>query len=217
MARSAVELDFFRMETETSAQPSPKKLFDRRRSFRDIQSVISKLNPEFLKTVIASGSVDQSPNISPNISKPSENGNVLAYNTFSVPSTPKHEGNPFPALPVYTPAFWNHTCGSESTTETAPLTIFFNGTVSVFNVPRHKAEHVLKMAEGGVSKPVESADPKIPVSSTDPRQLLETLDGDLPIARRKSLQRFMEKRKERLTLVSPYGSPTDNSFLGKSA
>ena len=69
----------------------------------DIQSVISKLNPELLKTVIASGSGDQSPNIS----KSSENGNVLAYKTsFSVPSTPKHDENLFPALPVYTPAFW---------------------------------------------------------------------------------------------------------------
>ncbi|PSS12092.1 Protein TIFY like [Actinidia chinensis var. chinensis] len=211
MARSAVQLDFFRMEAETSAKPPPNKHFDRRRSFRDIQSVISKLNPELLKTVIASGSVDRSPNIS----KSSENGNVLAYKTsFSVPSTPKHDENLFPALPVYTPAFWNNPCGSESTAETAPLTIFYNGTVSVFNVPRHKAEHLLKMAEGGVFKTVESADPKIPVPSTDPRHLLETLDGDLPIARKKSLQRFMEKRKERLTLVSPYGSPTDNSFWG---
>lgn len=62
-------------------------------SAADIQSVISKLNPELLKAVIATGSVDQT-------SLP------LKTSSFSVPSTPKHDENPFPSLHVYTPAFW---------------------------------------------------------------------------------------------------------------
>ncbi|XP_058195338.1 protein TIFY 9-like isoform X2 [Rhododendron vialii] len=191
---AAVELDFFQMEKETtSTKPTPKKLFHRRTSFRDIQSVISKLNPELLKAVIATGSVDQT-------SLPSKTS------SFSVPSTPKHDGNPFPSLPVYTPAFC---CGNSesSTPETAPLTIFYNGTVTVFNVHRHNAENILKLAEGGVSKIFEGG---------DGRQLLETLHGDLPIARRKSLQRFLEKRKERLTLVSPCGNPREHGISGKN-
>lgn len=187
------ELDFFRMEKKEISPNPPqpqKQLFHRRRSFRDIQSVISKLNPEVLKAVIATGSsVDL-------ISKSSENANLLS-------STPKHDENPFPALPVYAPsAFWNNGGrNSGSNPETPPLTIFYNGTVTVFNVPRHKAENILKIAEGGVS---------------GQSKLFETFNGDLPIARRKSLQRFLEKRKLRLALASPYGCRADYGFSGKN-
>ncbi|KAL7003335.1 hypothetical protein U1Q18_004493 [Sarracenia purpurea var. burkii] len=37
------------MEKESSAKSQAKKLFDRRRTFRGIQSVISKVNPKLLK------------------------------------------------------------------------------------------------------------------------------------------------------------------------
>ncbi|XP_052204158.1 protein TIFY 9-like [Diospyros lotus] len=187
MAKSSLELDFFPVEKVDSAKPQTRKLFDRRRSFRDIQSVISKLNPDLLKTVIASGSADQSSGFS----KPSESANS---------SPPKHDENlnMFAALPVYTPTFGSIAYGSESASETSPLTILYNGTVAVFDVPPHKAENILKFAEGGLSKTVQLADPKLEMSS-------ESLSGDLPIARRKSLQRFLEKRKQRLALACPYG------------
>ncbi|PSR84724.1 Protein TIFY like, partial [Actinidia chinensis var. chinensis] len=159
------------MEKESTGEPQQrKKLFERRRSFRDIQSVISKMNPEILKSVIATGSV--------------ENGNLLA-------SKPKND-DPFlsPALPLlFTPAFGNRVSG------TSPLTIFYEGTVSVFDVSRNKAESILKLAEENVSK---------------------TVDSDLPLTRGKSLERFLQKRKESLTMASPYGNcPTDYAFSGQ--
>ncbi|PSS13715.1 Protein TIFY like [Actinidia chinensis var. chinensis] len=170
MSRSAVELDFFGMEKESAPQPQPKKLLDRRRSFRDIQSAISKMNPEILKSVVASGSV--------------ENGNLLA-------STPQNE-DPFlshASSLLSAPALGNNVSGG------TPLTICYKGTIFVFDVSRHKAENILKLAEEKVSKTVES---------------------DLPIARRKSLQSFLQKRKERLTLASPYGNcPTDHAISGE--
>lgn len=61
----------------------------------DIQSAISKINPELLKSVIASGSANQ---------RTPENGYQLdSIKLCSVPSTPKQELTPFRPLPVYSP------------------------------------------------------------------------------------------------------------------
>ncbi|ESR52084.1 hypothetical protein CICLE_v10032858mg [Citrus x clementina] len=178
MSRATVELDFFGLENKENSSNKPQfKKFPRQRSFRDIQGAISKINPEIIKSVIASGS---------------------AKSSISLPSTPKEEPITFPDVPLY-----RHIpkSGSENVSETAPLTIFYNGTVAVFDVHREKAEHILKLAVEGNSKSFESNDAN--VASDQQQQLLETLNtGDLPIARRKSLQRFLEKRKERNDMES---------------
>ncbi|KAL4361414.1 hypothetical protein GQ457_04G006060 [Hibiscus cannabinus] len=184
MSRASVELDFFGMEKENSCKSQFQKFLDRRRSLRGLQGAISKMNPELIKSVIASGLTNPLSQDQIDSNKPEETQSL------------------FPALHLLAPAART---ASENGSETAPLTIFYNGTVSVFNVPRDKAEIILKHAVEGVSKNVESIDSKVATPSSDQQQLLETLDGDLPIARRKSLQRFMEKRKERLTCASPYG------------
>ncbi|KAF6137990.1 hypothetical protein GIB67_041863 [Kingdonia uniflora] len=101
-------------------------------------------------------------------------------------------GNP---LPVF-----NHSISPPATPVT-PLTIFYNGTVSVFDVAPSKAEFIIKFAEKGSSETAVE-------SQSDEQKLFEKLRGDLalPIMRNKSLQRFLEKRKERLTSASPYAS-----------
>ncbi|KAG5227998.1 hypothetical protein OIU77_022652 [Salix suchowensis] len=187
---AAVELDFFAMGKENKSPPSKPKFLNRQRSFRDIQSAISKINPELLKSVIASGSAAKKTT--------PENGNQFSNKSFPVPCTPKQEQPSFTAPPLYSPL---PRPSSEILPETAPLTIFYNGTVAVFNVPRDKAENILKLAEKGIS--MTSAELMTDLK-TDQQQLFENLDEDLPIARRKSLQRFLEKRKGRLTSVSPY-------------
>ncbi|XP_031260560.1 protein TIFY 9-like isoform X1 [Pistacia vera] len=181
MSRATVELDFFGMERKemASSKSQFQKFLHRQRSFRDLQGAISKINPEILKSVIASGSVN------------TVDSKKLPV---SMPTTPKEEPASFPALPLF-----KHISVSRSATEnlpeTAPLTIFYNGTVTVYDVPRDKAECILKLAVDGNSKTEESKNSK---TATDQQQLLETLNtGDLPIARKKSLQRFLEKRRER--------------------
>uniref|UniRef100_A0A0V0H5Z1 Protein TIFY n=1 Tax=Solanum chacoense TaxID=4108 RepID=A0A0V0H5Z1_SOLCH len=162
MTRSAEELDFFGMEKEATAT----KLVERRRSFRDIQTMISKINPEVLKNVIASRSAEKK-NIYP--IAPSSEG------SFSLSTS---------SLPLLA------NCNIENDPENSPLTIFYNGIVAIFDVTKDKAENILRLAQGG-----------------NQQLLLKTshVDGDLPITRKKSLERFFEKRKERMTMVSPYG------------
>lgn len=179
MSRAAVELDFFGTEKQNSCKSQFQKFLDRRRSFRGLQGAISKMNPELIKSVIASGLTNQSPEGS------------------------KEAQTLFPALPLLSSAPTPRTA-SEDGPEKAPLTIFYNGAVSIFNVSPDKVESILKLAVEGIAKNVESTDSKAANPSCEQRQLLETLNGDLPIARRKSLQRFLEKRKDRLTSVSPY-------------
>ncbi|PWA61045.1 jasmonate ZIM-domain protein 5 [Artemisia annua] len=149
MLRSpSVEYDFFRLKDESS---TPKKLSDR----RDIQGVISKINPELLKTAIASASASASAN----------SGFLTSKSSLS----PKPQ---LQTLPVY-----NQDCGNVNMAKSGPpLTIFYNGNVSVFDVSSDQAEQIMKIAQSGST-------------------------SDLPLSRKKSLRRFLEKRKERYLLV----------------
>ncbi|KAH7516791.1 hypothetical protein FEM48_Zijuj10G0172200 [Ziziphus jujuba var. spinosa] len=197
MSKATVELDFFGMERDqnSSSKSQFQKFLHSQRSFRGIQSAISKIDPEILKSVIASGSVMNNQMCS---GDNAVNRSVItSQKSYSVPSSPKTDQILFPPLPVYVPS--NRPI-SENLQESAPLTIFYNGTVSVFDVPRDKAEGILKIAFERGCKAVESAtaNAKSPLPSCEQQQLLDPdLNGDLPIARRKSLQRFLEKRKER--------------------
>ncbi|KZV57509.1 hypothetical protein F511_29333 [Dorcoceras hygrometricum] len=53
MAKSGLEIDAFNV----GRRPDPRT-FERKTSFRDIQGLISKINPDVLKSVIANGCVD---------------------------------------------------------------------------------------------------------------------------------------------------------------
>lgn len=165
-----------------------KNMLQRGRSFRDIQHAVSKINLEVVKSVISGSS-------------PSP----------SVPSSPKED-----QLQTHRS---NSSLQSKNESKSEPMTIFYNGKVMVFDASPEKAESVLKMAKESskTDDASESNDSKIAAATAtiNHRQFLATLNsGDMPIARRKSLGRFLEKRRERMTFVAPYvcPSPTTNSM-----
>ncbi|KAL2903755.1 Protein TIFY 9 [Bienertia sinuspersici] len=180
MANSNVELDFFGLHNPNSSVPPPRPRLDRRQSFRGI----SKMNPEIVKSVIASASKQEGA---------PENGSRM----MSQPGSPRVGVTQLPVfqpLPLFGPG-----SKEEKAEETTPMTIFYNGTVSVYELPKHKAESVMKFA---IKKNISMSDEQVmdhsSLNSEASDDILGSLnDGDMPIKRKKSLQRFFEKRKER--------------------
>nr|CAB3496892.1 unnamed protein product [Digitaria exilis] len=80
--------------------------------------------------------------------------------------------------------------------ERAPLTIFYDGKMVVFDdFPAEKAEELMHLA-GGSANAAAAAQ-----NALEQPSLTVT---DMPIARKASLKRFLEKRKNRLTAGDPY-------------
>ncbi|XP_022988486.1 protein TIFY 10a-like [Cucurbita maxima] len=128
--------------------------------------------------------------------------------------------------------------------QASQMTIFYAGQVFVFNnFPAERVGEVMFLAGLQSSKmnipaaavasgqpisvgtPADSLSSSSPVSTRKPTPppppQPQSVTGALPMARKASIQRFLEKRRDRLTLRAPYQScpaPTklagDNSWLG---
>ncbi|KAJ6805452.1 pnFL-2 [Iris pallida] len=134
--------------------------------------------------------------------------------------------------------------GANRKPEKAQLTIFYGGKVLVFdNFPSDKASDLMQLAgkKSGTANNVGIAPPVVataavtneaksmasnqsttPVSApnapqivkTEPQKAAQVTVSNLPIARKASLHRFLEKRKDRINAKAPYqvkDSPSKDS------
>lgn len=91
--------------------------------------------------------------------------------------------------------------------QSSPLTIFYGGQVMVFDdFPAEKAKQVIDLANKGSAYTQNLAkNQKEIAAAPEPIQTnTSSLACELPIARRASLHRFLEKRKDRITSKAPY-------------
>ncbi|KAI8565325.1 hypothetical protein RHMOL_Rhmol03G0250300 [Rhododendron molle] len=132
--------------------------------------------------------------------------------------------------------------GNKSEPRTAQMTIFYGGQVIVFNdFPADKAKEIMLLASNGsshnlstyastpVQKPMEPTNmvPTNPSILSDigtnmvPERIQrppQPIVADLPkIARKASLTRFLEKRKDRITARAPYVTSNSTAFPPKPA
>ncbi|WMV12380.1 hypothetical protein MTR67_005765 [Solanum verrucosum] len=87
--------------------------------------------------------------------------------------------------------------------ESEQLTIFYAGVVHVYdNISVQKAESIMILArENCNAKEIK------PTQKSQAPHHVYKFQADLPIARRKSLKRFFEKRHDRIISKQPYASP----------
>ncbi|XP_019194563.1 PREDICTED: protein TIFY 10B-like isoform X2 [Ipomoea nil] len=174
-------------------------------SFGDLSLGISR-------NLEGSGTAAQTMNLLPMIEKSGQNSGPKPGNLF--PNFTKEEATKKTDSSV-----------AKAETEKSQMTIFYGGQVLVFNdFPAEKVKEIMVLAKGGNTthnpnnifsynntptlvspKPAESSatnmvtPPAVPkvVPSLGNQKPSQPITSDLPIARRHSLARFLEKRKDR--------------------
>ncbi|KAL7096120.1 hypothetical protein ACP275_10G063800 [Erythranthe tilingii] len=164
---------------------------------------------------------DLSLGFTPKLGAPTETMNFLPMIEKSRDTTPFSSPPPPPAAPGKdeTQKKSDLSTVAKPEAETAQMTIFYAGKVIVLDdFPAEKAKEIMMLASrssAAQNHPSVASPPprkaQIPAASaTQIPNIVPTfgiqppIDSDLPIARKNSLTRFLEKRRDRITENAPY-------------
>uniref|UniRef100_A0A7N0VAC1 Protein TIFY n=1 Tax=Kalanchoe fedtschenkoi TaxID=63787 RepID=A0A7N0VAC1_KALFE len=113
---------------------------------------------------------------------------------------------------------------AETEPEKGQMTIFYGGRVMVFNdMPNSKAMEVMRLASIAVSQATAAPAPAPAPAAAGlgiitPHESITKISQpvlrEIPIARKQSLARFLEKRKDRIMAHSPYSTSGGNLTKG---
>lgn len=112
---------------------------------------------------------------------------------------------------------------------TVQLAMFYNGMVNVYNVSAEKAEAIMRLAGDNSSsktvtpqincnkiKHILKSLPSKPGSNAENEDQPERISSGLEFVRKLSVQRFLQKRKERINSVAPYSRMNSASSPSKA-
>ncbi|KAK7363325.1 hypothetical protein VNO77_05464 [Canavalia gladiata] len=146
-------------------------------------------------------------------------GNKTARNLTTMDLLSPQTAYPrFPEVPIMV----NASSMAKGEPKAAQLTIFYAGQVVVFDdFPADKVEEIMTLANKGISQSQNPSacaythsHPSV-VPNIVPQAPSRPIVGDLPIARKASLHRFLEKRKDRIAAKAPYQTAHHISAIEK--
>ncbi|GLJ49986.1 hypothetical protein SUGI_1063120 [Cryptomeria japonica] len=211
-------IDFLGIGSDKNDSPQLDSAMDCHQQRRSMQSCLGKIRPHMLQQVLSHGCFSDSEKFQRQsyigVSEGIKTLDLFPQHSLGFQSNCKKDDSQSALLDREIHEISEAT--TTNRTSSAQLTIFYNGAVKVYDhVSSRKAEAIIMLAfanEDALPSTTASnclrkkSDSNSEESTGGVKQshAVETSNSNLPIANKLSLQRFLQKRKDRMSRVIPY-------------